>query len=363
MKKIIFMLMVIILSFTLLCGCTNGDLPNVQNGNNVNSGEKITLNVYNWGDYIDETVLDDFKAEYGINVNYENFPTNEEMYIKLNAGGTKYDVLFPSDYMIEKLIKEDKLYELDFNNIPNFKYIDNRFKKLAYDPENKYSVPYFWGTLGILYNKNVITEAPESWDILWDDKYSGSIVMLDSMRDTIAVALKKLGYSINTRNPEEIEKAKQLLIEQKDKVYGYYVDEIKDIMINEEAVLAIEWSGDAIDVFYQEADYIGYSVPKEGSNLWSDCMVIPKISEHKKEAEIFINFMTDPEIAYKNTAYVGYATTNKETYKKMLEEDPEVATMDAYWPSDDILDRCEVFYDLGDFTKVYGDAWTEIQAK
>jgi len=282
---------------------------------------------------------------------------------KLETGGTKYDVIFPSDYVIEEMIDKGMLAKIDFSNIPNYQYIDDRFKNLDYDPNNEYSVPYFWGTLGILYNTEMVTEPVESWDILWDEKYAGQILMLDSMRDTLGVALKRLGYSVNSKNTDEVLQARDLLIQQKSMVNGYYVDEIVDMMINGDAALALNWSGAAMDIYWQGVENIKYVVPKEGSNLWFDCMVIPSTSEHKKEAEMFINFMLDPENAFQNSEFVGYATPNKAALEKMREENPEVVNMDAYYPSDEVLDRCEVFIDLGETKKLYNDAWMEFKAK
>lgn len=323
----------------------------------------VVLNVYNWGYYLDPELITKFQDETGIKVNYEEFDTNESMLAKVEAGGTKYDVIFPSDYVIEEMIGKGMLAKIDLNNVPNFQYIDDRFKNLDYDPQNEYSIPYFWGTLGILYNNEVVTEPVDSWDILWDEKYSGQILMLKSMRDTIGVALKKLGYSVNSTNPDEIEQAKNLLIEQKSLVNGYYVDEIKDMMINGDAALALNWSGAAMDIYWEEVENIEYAVPKEGSNLWFDCMVIPTASQHKKEAEMFINFLLDPDNAYQNTEYVGYATPNKAALDMVREASPEVVEMEAYYPPDEVLDRCEVFIDLGDKKELYNQAWIELQAR
>lgn len=323
---------------------------------------KVVLNVFNWGEYIDKELLTKFEEETGIKVNYELFDTNESMLAKLETGGAQYDVIFPSDYVIEEMINKGMLAKIDFSNIPNFQYIDDRFKNLNYDPKNEYSVPYFWGTLGILYNTELVTEPVESWDILWDEKYAGQILMLDSMRDTFGVALKKLGYSVNSTNAAEIEQARDLLIQQKSMVNGYYVDEIVDMMINGDAALALNWSGAAMDIYWQEAEHIQYAVPKEGSNLWFDCMVIPSTSKHQKEAEMFINFMLDPDNAYQNTEFVGYATPNKAALEMLKEESPEVVSMDAYYPSEEILDRCEVFIDLGEAKELYSQAWVKLQA-
>ena len=319
---------------------------------------RVALNVYNWGDYIDESVIKDFEKKYNIRVNYDTFSTNEDMYVKIKAGGADYDVLFPSDYMIERMIKEDMLHKLDFTNIPNYKYIEDQFKNLDYDPQNEYSVPYMWGTVGILYNKTMVDEPVTSWKILWDPKYSKQILMLDSQRDSIGVALKMLGYDMNTRDLNELEEAKQALIEQKPLVLAYVGDDVKDKMIAGEAALAVVWSGDAVYMKRENPD-LEYALPQEGSNLWVDAMVIPKTSKHKKEAELFINFMCDPEIAYKNADYIGYSSPHLEA-KKML--DPELLNDPAAYPEMEELVNCDIFKDLGDFLRVYDRIWTEIKA-
>lgn len=319
--------------------------------------QKTVLNVYNWGDYIDESVLDDFEEEYGIEINYETFATNEDMYVKIKSGGSNYDVAFPSDYMIEKMIKEDMLLKIDMNNIPNYKYIDSDFKNLDFDLNNEYSVPYMWGTVGILYNKQTVKEDIDSWKALWDSKYEKQILMLDSQRDSIAVALKKLGYSLNTKSVEELEEAKEELIKQKPLVLAYVGDEVKDMMVGEEAALAVVWSGDAIAMM-EENENLEYVVPKEGSNLWFDNMVIPNTCKNKEEAELFINFMTRPEIGLKNTEYIGYSTTNEET-RKMLDE--EIRENPVAYPQDKDLEGSEVFLDPSDFIKEYDRVWTEVK--
>lgn len=323
---------------------------------------RVVLNVFNWGDYIDRDLISKFEKETGIKVNYELYDTNESMLAKLETGGTYYDLIFPSDYVIEEMIAKGMLAKIDLSNIPNYQYIESRFKNLDYDPNNEYSVPYFWGTLGILYNTDMVTETVNSWDILWDEKYSGKILMLDSMRDTIGVALKKLGYSVNSTNTKEIEEAKNLLIQQKPIINGYYVDEIVDMMINGDAALALTWSGSAMDIYWQGIDNIQYAVPKEGANLWFDCMAIPANSQHKKEAEMFINFMLDPEHAYQNTESVGYATPNRAALELLKESSPEVVEMEAYYPSEEVLQRCEVFVDLGSVKEFYNLTWTQILA-
>ena len=244
--------------------------------------EKVVLNVFNWGDYMCDTVLEAFEKEYPhIKVNYETYTTNEDMYVKIKTGGSAYDVAFPSDYMIKRMIDEGLVKEINMDNIPNYKYIDDQFKNLSYDPDNKYSVPYLWGTVGILYNKTMVTEPVDSWSILWDEKYKKQIIMSDSERDSIGVTLKMLGYSMNTKNIDELEEAKQKMIEQKPLVLAYLVDEAKDMMVAESAAMAVVWSGDAL-IAMGENENLAYAIPKEGTNYWFDCMVIPSTSSIRK---------------------------------------------------------------------------------
>ena len=235
-----------------------------------------TLYVLNWGDYIDEALLTQFEEETGIQVNYTTMATNEEMMVKLEEADCIYDVCFPSDYIIERLIQKDLLHELNKDNIPNLQYIDERFLDLDFDPENKYSVPYMWGTVGILYNTTMVQEPVTSWDILWDETYADQILMYDSIRDTIGVALMKLGYSINTRNEADIQAAEEALIAQKPIVQAYLGDPIKDRLISGGAAMGIVYSGDAMWCMYENPD-LAYAVPETGSNLWFDNMIIPKM--------------------------------------------------------------------------------------
>ncbi|NLW40948.1 MAG: spermidine/putrescine ABC transporter substrate-binding protein [Tissierellia bacterium] len=321
--------------------------------------DKPTINVYNWGDYVDPDVIREFEEEFGVKVNYDTFATNEDMYVSIKKGGTSYDVVFPSDYMIERMIEEGLLEKLNKDNIPNLANIDERFLDLEFDPNNEYSVPYMWGTVGIVYNKNMVDDVVDSWDILWNEKYEGQILMLDSQRDSIGVALKKLGYSMNTRNLEELEEAKEELIKQKPLVYAYVGDEVKDLMVAEEAALAVVWSGEAIAIG-RENDNVEFAIPKEGTNLWFDCMVIPKNAKNKELAEEFINFMNRPEIAARNTEYVGYSTANI----KALEYLPDyIRNSSVAYPSDEELQNVEIFKDPKDFLSVYDEIWVEVKAQ
>ncbi|AEV68503.1 ABC transporter substrate-binding protein [Acetivibrio clariflavus] len=351
MKKIVLLLTSLML---VLTGC----------GKNVETDPNkplagTTIYVYNWGDYIAEDTIERFTKETGIKVIYDTFESNEAMYAKYKSGAINYDVLIPSDYMIQKLISENELLPLNFDNIPNAKYIDSSFKNLTYDPQNIYSVPYMWGTLGIIYNKEMVDEEVDSWDILWDNKYKGKIIMMESVRDSFAVALKRLGYSLNSTNKTEVDEAFATLVEQGPLVQAYVMDQVKDKMIGEEAALAVIYAGDAVYCMDQNEN-LGYVVPKEGTNFFVDAMVIPKTSKNKEGAEAFINFMNDPEIALNNTEYIGYSTPHTEA-KAMLDE--EVRNNPDAYPPKELIEKCEVFVDLGpEMTAYYNDKWNELKA-
>lgn len=351
MKKIIALMLSLVMIMSL-AGCGKKETVN-------ENGYYNKLHVYNWGDYIDPQVLKDFEDEYGIKVIYEEYATNEEMLAKIQAGGTDYDVIFPSEYMIEAMINQNLLQEVDFNNLDQFSNIGDEFKNLPYDPENKYSVPYFWGTMGIVYNKTKVDEKITGWDALWNEKYAGQIIMIDSPRDTIGITLKKLGYSLNTRELAELEAAKEELIKQKPLVKAYEVDNYKNMMIAGEAAMSLAWSGDAM-LLMEENEDLDYAVPREGTNLWFDAMAVPVTSKHKREAELFINYMLRPEVSQKCVEYVMYSTPNVEAKKLLSQEllDNEVA-----YPKGNIMEKGEVFIDLGEFTGEYDRAWTEIKSK
>lgn len=319
--------------------------------------QKEVLNVYNWGDYMDESLIAEFTEKYNIEVNYQTYATNEDMYYKIKQDPTSYDVIFPSDYMIEKMAKENLLAEIDYSNIPNYANIGEEFKGLEYDLENKYSVPYLWGTLGIIYNTKLVDGEITSWNDLWDTKYKGEILMYDSVRDTVGVSLKRLGYSINSTNIEEIEKAKEELIKQKELVRGYVGDNIKDMLIGEEAAIGVGYSGEVMYMMENNPN-LKYVIPKEGTNLWFDAIAIPEGSKNKKNAEIFINFLLEAESGRKNVEYMGYCTPNTKTLELIgLEYYAESNT----YPDEETIKSSEVFIDLGDFLKEYNRIWTEIK--
>ena len=317
---------------------------------------KPRLNVYNWGEYINTDVLDIFEEETGISVVYDTYATNEDLYVKMKQGGSSYDVVFPSDYMIERMIREDLLSEIDLKNIPMIEGVDRKFLDLDYDPENLYSVPYMWGTVGIIYNTTMVDRDLSAWADLWDKEFAGEVIMLNSQRDTLAVALKKLGYSMNTRSVEELEEAKNELIAQKPLVYAYLGDEVKDVMIGGEASIAVVWSGDAAAMIEEDSN-LKYVIPSEGTNLWFDAMVIPKNAENKEDAEKFINFMTRPDIAAMNADYIGYSSPIPEAIKLLPEE---VQNSEVAYPSDEKLENTEIFMDPKDIIGEYDRIWTEI---
>ena len=348
-KKFICLATIFTLASTLLVGCGNSK-PSEQ-----------VLNVYNVGDYIDESLITKFEEETGIEVVYETYDTNESMYQKVKGGSSKYDLVFPSDYMVQKMINEDMLEKINYNNIPNYKYISKEFKNAPYDKEDKYSVPYMWGTFGILYNKNVVDEKDvKSWDVLWNKKYAGEIQMLDSVRDTMGISLKRLGYSMNSENLKEIEKAKEQLILQKPIVQAYVNDDGKDRLVSGEAAIGIVYSGDA-NTLIENNDNLAYSIPEEGTNRWVDAMCIPKTSQNKDYAEKFINFLLDPENAATNAEYIGYSTPNDGAIKILGSDYMDDPILN---PSKEVIDKSEVFLDLNPKTlKIYDEAWIEIKCK
>lgn len=321
------------------------------------------LIVYNWGEYLDPEVLDLFEEETGIDVIYEEYETNEIMFPKIQSGAIAYDVVCPSDYMIQRMIENDLLAEINYDNIPNIKNIGTAYieQSRQFDPENKYSVPYCWGTVGILYNKTMVDEPIDSWSVLWDEKYKDSILMQDSVRDAFAVALKYLGYTLNSTDLNELEAAKQLLIDQKPLVQAYVIDQVRDKMIGNEAAIGVIYSGEAIYTQQENPD-LEYVIPKEGSNLWIDSWVIPKNAQHKENAEKFINFLCRPDIAKMNFDYITYSTPN--TAARELIEDDEIRNSEIAFPDASELERCETFRFLGDeFDTLYNQLWREVKSK
>lgn len=335
------------------------------------SSHSNELYVYNWGEYIDPEVIELFEEETGIHVTYDMFETNEEMYPVIEAGAVQYDVVCPSDYMIQKMAENGLLAEINFDNIPNISNIDETFmeQSRSFDPQNRYSVPYTWGTVGILYNTKIIEErglpVPTRWSDLWNPAYAGEILMQDSVRDAFMVALKSLGYSMNTVDETELTQARDLLIQQKPLVQAYVIDQVRDKMIGGEAAIGVIYSGEML--FIQEEvknlglDYsLEYVIPEEGTNLWLDSWVIPSNARNKENAEKWINFLCRPDIAKMNFDYITYSTPNKAA-KALLDEN--IQNNKAIFPDTDKLVNCEVFQYLGDEADtLYNELWKEVKS-
>lgn len=331
-------------------------------------GQDVTINVYNWGEYVptgeDGTI--DINSEFtkltGIKINYSTYATNEELYAKLRAGAASYDVIIPSDYMISRMIKEDMLQPLDFDNIPNYKYIMDKFKSPEYDSDAKYSIPYTWGTVGIVYNSELtdLSEDEIDWDVFWNSDYADNVLMFDNPRDAFAIAQSLLGQSMNTEDKKELRAAADKLKEQKKNVQAYVMDEIFDKMGAGEAAFAPYYAGDAITMM-EDNESLGFVLPKSGTNLFIDAMCIPKCAKQKQAAEMYINFMCEPETALAVAEYLGYSTPNSGTYELL---DDEIKEDGISYPDDEFLnERCETFRNLSDEANRYmQDLWTEIKS-
>lgn len=353
MKKLLALILSGTLCAAALTGC--GGSQTNQNGE---------VYVYNWGEYIDPETLTMFEEETGIKVIYDEFETNEIMYPKVESGSAAYDVICPSDYMIQKMIDNQLLAELNFDNMPNAKanigamyYEQSR----GFDPENKYSVPYCWGTVGILYNTTMVDEPVTSWSILWDEKYRDSILMQSSVRDAFMVALKLKGYSANTLDETELAAARDLLIEQKPLVQAYVIDQVRDKMIGGEAALGVIYSGEAIYTQRENPD-LEYVIPEEGTNIWIDSWVVPANAPNKENAEKFIDFMCRGDIALMNFEYITYSTPN--TAAQALIEDEDIRNSEIAFPDLSRYQGLETFSYLGEEgDELYNNMWKEVMSQ
>ena len=343
MKKLFSVVLCLLLVLSLFSGCRE---------QSVNPGDQITLNVYNWGQYISDgsddclDVIAAFEEAYPhIKVNYSTYESNEVMYTKLAGGGITVDVIIPSDYMIARMIEEDMLLELDFSNIPNYQYIDDNFKNTVYDPENKYSVPYAWGTVGIVYNTEYVDEADlTGWNLLWNEKYDDKILMYDNSRDAFGIAQLMLGYSLNTTDEQELRECAELLARQKPYVQQYVMDQIFDLMQNEEAWIAPCYAGDFVTMAAENEDLAFYR-PEEGFNLFIDALCVPNTCQQKEAAELFINFLCEPEIAAGNMEWICYSTPLK---REAVEEflGAEILDDPVAYPSDEEITKGSSFNSL-----------------
>ena len=329
------------------------------------AADTVTLTVYNWGQYISDgtdgyvDVVAAFEEKYpNIKVNYITFDSNETMYTKLKTGGASYDVIIPSDYMIEKLINEDMLLELDYSNIPNFELVDDSFKNMSYDPENKYSVPYTWGYVGIIYNTKYVNEEDAvDWELLWNTTYAGKILMFDNCRDAYAIAEAALGYSINTEDEDELNAATDKLKAQKNLVQSYVMDQIFDKMERGEAWIAPYYAGDYLFMLEENEDLAFYA--PDGYNLFVDAACIPTCAEHKYEAELFINFLCEPEICGENLEYLGYSTPISAAKEYM---DEEMSANEIAYPPAELLSKGEAYSALStEANQLMNDLWLSVK--
>ena len=353
--KYLFAISLIITILLCLTSCNNG-----------NKNDIVTINVYNWGNYISQgfdnkiNTNERFTKETGIKVNYITFATNEALYAKLSGKGANFDVIIPSDYMIAKLISKNMLYKLDFSAMPNTKFIDENFLKPEYDPNGEYSVPYTWGCIGIFYNKKMVDEDPEEidWNILWNEKYKDKILMFDNSRDAFFIAQKQLGIDINSVNFDDWYNAANLLKLQKPLVQAYVMDQIYSKMGSNEAALAPYYSGDA-DMLINDNPNIGFVIPKSGTNIFVDAMCIPIDSKHKSQAQEYINFMCRPDIALANIQEIGYSTPSSEV-KSLL--DPEICNSLIYYPDQSIMDKSQIFGLLpDDINSLIDQLWIQVK--
>lgn len=344
-------LAVVLSSSSLLTACGSGE-----------SKQDNQIIVFNYGDYIDVDLLKQFEKETGISVAYEEFLTPEAMYTKYKNGTVNYDLICCSDYMLDKMIQADEVEKIPFDQMEHVGNIGSTYWELSqsFDPDNQYSIPYYWGTVGILYNTKMVQEVPDSWDALWDVRYKGSIIMQDSVRDSFIPALIRCGYSINTTDRDQLHAAQKLLLEQKELVQSYLVDEVRDDMANEQAAMAVIYSGEAslATEFNEDLDFV---VPKEGSDIWMDSWVIPKGGSNQEGAIQFLDFLCREDVAMQNFEYVYYSTPNEAVLAQIDDEEKEEDL--AIFPPEDVIERCEIFRYLGKETEeFYNYMWKEIKA-
>ena len=353
MKKLFAMALVLSLTAGLLTGCVRSrDAVGGDTGSNV-------VNVYNWGEYIDESVLDDFEAATGIKVNYQMYDSNETMYSKIAGGGANYDVVIPSDYMVARLIEEDLVAPLNFDNIPNFADIDPALKNPAYDPENLYSVPYMWGLMGVIYNTKAVDEADlGSWDLLWNEKYAGDILMIDNSRDAIGIALKRLGCSYNTTDENQVRQAVDLLVDQWPIVQAYVMDDIFQKLEGANAYVGTYYYGDYLTMYENNPD-LGFYIPEEGTNIYVDAMCILKDAPNKENAEAFINYMCSTQAGLKNCEAIWYSSPLLSVREAL---DPEIADDPYAYPDADIMAKCESYAGLPqNILDLYDSEWIRLK--
>ncbi len=353
MRKVLVLLMIMGCVLALLSGCARGPAkPELAK----------ELHVYNWSEYIDPRIYADFEEEFGVHVVEDTFASNEELLAKLQAGATGYDVIVPSDYMVEIMIEQGLLAELNQENLPNITNIDSKFADPPYDPDMVHCVPYQWGTTGIGYNTEALEEAPDSWAYLFDpdvaSQYAGKLTMLNDVREAMGAALKYLGYSLNTTDEGQLTEARDLLIQQKQWVYAYDSEQYEDLMSADETVLAHGWSGDFFMAAVED-ERIWYAIPEEGGVIWADNLCIPKTASSQYTAEVFINYLLRPEVGAAISNYTWYASPNAAATEFI---DAEILEEPAIYPPPEVMTKLEWIEDVGEATPLYERMWTEVKA-
>ena len=380
MKKITALALSCVMALALfLSGCsveqvsnngnTSSDANNTGSSDNSGSQGDRVVNVCSWGEYIDESLIEEFEEATGITVNYRTSPSNEELYSTLQSGGTSYDVIVPSDYMISQLIEEDMLQPLDYSKIPNFEKIDDRFKNLSYDPENLYTVPYTWGTLGIIYNTTMVDEPITSWGVMFSEEYANNILLIDNSRDAFAMGLYYLGYDVNTTDEAQIREAYQLVADAKARgVYaGQGMDEIFQIMEGGNLAIATYYAGDFLTMYEANPD-LAFVIPEEGSNWFVDAMCILKDAKNVDEAHEWINFIASTDSNLANMDYIWYASPNAEAlemypsyYEETYGEELDQELYEIMAAPKEVLDRCTMYENLpAETLALYNDLWIEL---
>ncbi|MBP0017489.1 MAG: spermidine/putrescine ABC transporter substrate-binding protein [Cyanobacteria bacterium SBLK] len=364
MKKILILMLLFVFGLFVPFGCTtsNPDATNTASngtGNNRNGNTETVLNVYNWSTYIDEETIPEFEEKFNVKIQYDTFENNEALLAKIQPGNPGYDIIVPSGDFIENMIAQGLLEELNHDNIPNLKHLDAPFIDPPFDPGNKYSVPYQWGTIGIGYNIEATGGAIASWKEIFDAKYKGKVALMEDPRATLGIVLMYLGYDPNTTNESEIAEARDFLIENKEVVATFAPDTGQDLLNQGEVDIAIEWSGDIFQIM-EENENIRYVIPEEGTIIWTDNLAIPKDAPHKELAEQFINFILEPEVSARISNYVKYGSPNKTSREENLLEQEDLENPGIY-PPPETFKKLKYANDLGKDTALYDQAWTEVK--
>lgn len=347
---------VMVMGLLVLVGCGQNSQESSKNSPPEESTAK-ELYYFTWSDYVDQALLDGFEAQTGIKVIVDTFSSNEELLAKVQSGATGYDVVVPSDFMVSIMAREGFLARLDHKRIPNNQFIEPFLINLPFDPEQKYAVPYLWGTVGIGYNSTIVQDPPTSWDVLWDEQYAGRISMLNDQREVFGMALKSLGHSLNTQDSKLIEQAKQKLIDQKPFVKVYSSESFDHLLVTGDVVLAHAWGG-PIARAMRERPSIQYVVPQEGGTIWTDCLAVLESSPRKDIAFAFINYLVGTDVAQATSERLLFASTNRLVKDRVS---PSVRNNSAVYPSQEVIDRMEWMVDAGEATRLYDRAWTELK--